>query len=433
MAALQNKLRALLAGALGSAAIVFVAEAAIIDTPARPGGLEAAIEKAAAGDVVRLGRGEHSGPVVIDRPLTLTGVEGASVVGDLRGSVITIDASDVVVSFLTIRGSGSSHETIDAGVKLTQRAERAVVEKNILVGNLVGVDIHGAAGARVAGNRIEGRLDRRMNDRGNGIYLWNAPGAVIEDNEIDGGRDGIFISTSSHNILRGNLMSNLRFAIHYMYSNNSEVSGNISHGNHLGFALMFSSGLLVDRNVSSGDRDHGIMLNFVNESRIEENIVRDGGDKCLFMYNANKNNLSGNRFENCHIGIHFTAGSERNQVWGNAFIGNRTQVKYVGTTNHDWSRNGVGNYWSDHAAFDINGDRVADQSYRPNDVIDKVLWTQPSAGLLLGSPAVQLVRWAQSAFPSLLPGGIVDSAPLMRPLVIGADSETAPGASKADY
>lgn len=433
MAALRHRVRALLAGALGNAAMVFVAEAAIIDAPARPGGLVAAIEKAAAGDVVRLAGGEHLGPVIIDKPLTLTGADGASITGDGRGSVVTVDAPDVTVSHLTIRGSGSSHDTIDAGIKLTERAERAVVEKNIFAGNLVGVDIHGAAGARVAGNRIEGRLDHRMNDRGNGVYLWNAPGAIIEDNEIVGGRDGIFISTSSRNTLRGNRMSNLRFAIHYMYSNDSEVSGNISHGNHLGFALMFTSGLVVDRNVSIGDRDHGIMLNFVNESRIEENVVRDGGDKCLFMYNANKNNLYGNRFENCRIGIHFTAGSERNEVWGNAFIGNRTQVKYVGTTNHNWSRNGVGNYWSDHAAFDINGDRVADQAYRPNDVIDMVLWTQPSAGLLLGSPAVQLVRWAQSSFPSLLPGGVVDSAPLMQPLDIDAGSAADPGSGKADF
>jgi nitrous oxidase accessory protein len=433
MTALHHRLRIFLTGAMLNAVIAFSLHAEIVEVAPGAGALAAAIEEAKPGDVLRLAPGAHSGPVVIEKPLTLTSDGGASILGDSRGSVVTVDAPDVVISFLTIKGSGSSHNTIDAGVTLTQRAERAVIENNILIGNLVGVDIHGAAGARVAGNRIEGRLDRRMNDRGNGIYLWNAPGSIVEGNEIAGGRDGIFISTSSRNVLRDNRMSNLRFAIHYMYSNDSEVSGNISHGNHLGFALMFSSGLIVRRNESSSDRDHGIMLNFVNDSRIEGNVVRDGRDKCLFMYNANKNTLYGNRFENCRIGIHFTAGSERNHVWGNAFIGNRTQVKYVGTTDHDWSRNGVGNYWSDHAAFDINGDGVADQSYRPNDMIDKVLWTQPSAGLLLGSPAVQLVRWAQSSFPSLLPGGVVDSAPLMKPLDIGAKSEVAHGASKADY
>ncbi|HXI85860.1 MAG TPA: NosD domain-containing protein, partial [Parvularculaceae bacterium] len=163
------------------------------------------------------------------------------------------------------------------------------------------------------------------------------------------------------------------------------------------------------------DRDRGVMLNFVNNSSVEGNIVRGGTEKCLFMYNANRNFVTGNRFEGCSIGIHFTAGSANNSVWANAFIHNRTQVKYVGSTVHEWSHDGVGNYWSDYATYDVNGDGVGDQPYRPNDAIDQIVWTQPAARLLLGSPAVQLVRWAQSAFPALLPGGVVDSAPLMRP------------------
>ena len=210
-------------------------------------------------------------------------------------------------------------------------------------------------------------------------------------------------------------MQNLRFAIHYMYANDSVVEGNKSVSNHLGYALMFSSRLVVKNNVSKNDRDHGIMLNYANGSTISHNRVSGGGKKCLFMYNANKNTLSGNTFSQCPIGIHFTAGSERNKIFNNAFIGNRIQVKYVGSKNHEWSAAGRGNYWSDHAAYDVNGDGIADQVYRPNDMIDNVLWTQPTAKLLLGSPAVQLIRWAQSEFPALLPGGVVDSAPLMRP------------------
>ncbi len=118
------------------------------------------------------------------------------------------------------------------------------------------------------------------------------------------------------------------------------------------------------------------------------------------------------------MGVHFTAGSERNEMTGNAFTGNQTQVMYVGTRSLDWSLRGRGNYWSDNPGFDLNGDGIGDTAYRPNDVIDQVLWRAPAAKLLMNSPATQVVRWAQAQFPAIHPGGVIDSAPLMTPPVI---------------
>ena len=147
-----------------------------------------------------------------------------------------------------------------------------------------------------------------MNQRGNGVYVWNTEGALIEGNDIRYGRDGIFSNISRHNIYRGNLFRDLRFAVHYMYTNDSEVSGNISIGNHLGFAIMFSNRITVTDNWSLGDWGHGLMLNFANRGDIAGNLVRGGATKCLFIFNANSNLIAGNRFEGCAIGIHFTAG-----------------------------------------------------------------------------------------------------------------------------
>ena len=125
------------------------------------------------------------------------------------------------------------------------------------------------------------------------------------------------------------------------------------------------------------------------------------------------------------IGIHFTAGSEKNALTGNAFVANRNQVKYVGTRDIEWSVEGVGNYWSDLPAFDLNGDGQADSPFRPNDLMDHILWSQPAASLLLGSPAVELIRWSQSSFPATLPGGVIDSHPLMQPITIPVPDDIA--------
>jgi nitrous oxidase accessory protein len=407
-----------------SAAAPAMAEMRVVEPG--EGALALAIAAAAPGDVLILAPGRHDGPVTIDRPLTLEGRSGAVVEGDGTGSVLTVTGSGAVIRGLEIRGSGSDGAAIDAGVSLARTASGARVEGNRLVGNLHGISVHGAQDSVVRGNVIEGRQDPRVNDRGNGVYVWNAPGTVVEGNDIRWGRDGIFANASKDNAFRGNLFRDLRFAVHYMYTNSSEVSGNVSIGNTLGYAVMFSNRIVLRDNLSLGDRTHGIMLNYANNAEVTGNLVRGGThQKCTFIYNAHKNRIQGNRFEGCQIGIHFTAGSERNEITGNAFIGNRTQVKYVGTRHVEWSASGRGNFWSDHPAFDLNGDGIADGAFRPNDLMDHILWSQPAATMLLGSPAVQLVRWSQAQFPATLPGGVTDSAPLMTPPAIPVRDEIA--------
>lgn len=390
------------------------ADAATVQVAAQRGVLQAILSKASPGDVVQLLPGVHKGPLRIEHSLIVEGQTGAIVDGGGKGRVITIDAPDVVVRGLIIRGSGDSLATEDSAIFITKKGDRALVAENRLEGNLIGVNLKGPENAVVRDNHIEGSRIPRVNDRGNGVQLWNTPGSVVEGNDIRYGRDGIFVTTSHDNVFRNNRFEQLRFAVHYMYTHDSEISGNVSRGNHVGFALMYSDRLVVDNNYSLGDRDRGLFLNYVNYSTLDGNLIK-GAEKCVFIYNANMNSLEGNRFEDCQIGIHFTGGSEQNRIDNNAFIENRSQVKYVGSRHIEWSEHGWGNYWSDHVAYDIDGDGIADRAYRPNDLADQVMWRRPLAKLLLNSPAVQVLRWAQSAFPTIFPGGVTDSAPLMTP------------------
>ncbi len=416
--------RLLAAGALAAGALFAPgASAATLDVPAGGDPLRRAVESAAAGDVLRLRAGTHLGPIAVTKPLAIEGEPGAIIDGGGHGRTIEVTATDVTLRGLTIRKSGID-DPMDAAVFLEQGADRAIVEGNRLEHNLVGVFVHGARDAVVRDNTIVGRTDLRLNERGNGVYVWNAPGVQVIGNDITGGRDGIFTNASRSDVFRDNRLHGVRFAVHYMYTNDSEVSGNVSIGNHIGFAIMFSERLVIRDNVSQDDRDHGMLFNYANDAVISGNVVRRS-DKCVFIYNANKNRFEKNWFEGCGVGIHFTAGSERNVITGNAFVRNRTQVMYVGTRSLDWSENGRGNYWSDNPAFDLRGRGVADTAYRPNDVIDKVQWSYPTAKLLMNSPAVQVIRWAQSQFPALHPGGVIDSAPLMQPPFVPRTSDSA--------
>jgi nitrous oxidase accessory protein len=376
------------------------------------------IATAEAGATIKLPEGQYSGPITIDKSLTILGGHSATITGTGEGSVITIAAPDVTIKGLHIRGSGTSLKDMDAGVFINKKGAGARVEGNRIEGNLFGVYLWGSKNARVADNDIIGSQYHRMNERGNGVSVWNAPGSVIDGNRIRYGRDGIFVTTSKNNRFINNDFRNLRIAVHYMYANNSEVSGNRSYGNHVGYALMYSRNLTVKGNLSEDDHNHGILLNFTNQAVIRDNKVLNGRDKCVFIYNSNKSTFYRNHFEGCRIGVHFTAGSERNLIHGNAFIGNRTQIKYVGSRHLNWSHEGRGNYWSDHPSFDMNNDGIADALYRPNDLVDQVVWAHPRAKLLLNSPALQIVRFAQAQLPALHPGGVVDTAPLMVPLTV---------------
>jgi nitrous oxidase accessory protein len=413
--------------------------------------LRALLAGTANGDVIVLAAGDHRGPLRVTVAVRIEGRPGAVITGSGEGSVVTLSAPGSVLKGVIVRGSGMDPEKMDSGVFVEKSARGALVEGNRIEGNLYGIYLHGADDSIARDNDIIGLRKGRVNEAGNGVSVWNAPGAQVLGNRISYGRDGIFSITSRRNVFSGNRFSNLRFAVHYMYTNDSEISDNISTGNTVGFAIMYSNRLKVTGNVSDGDRDHGLLFNYANGSQITGNTVlgrlqpedrwttsgirggetrehglppaadlspiggvRSAPGKCVFIYNANQNRFRNNWFEGCEIGIHFTAGSEGNEVAGNAFLRNQSQVKYVGSRYLDWSHDGRGNYWSDNPAFDLNGDGIGDSAYRPNDLMDTVLWRAPQAKLLANSPAVQVIRWAQAQFPALLPGGVVDSHPLMR-------------------
>jgi len=394
-----------------------MAAVSVVEVEPGTDALEQALAKARSGDILQLHKGVYYGPVTIQQSIHLVGQPGTVIDGGMQGKIITVSAADVIIRNIKIQHSGVDLSVEDSGIFITAEGDRALIENNHLQENLIGIYLKGPDDVIVRNNVITGRKDLRMNERGNGVHIWSSPGSIIENNQIQYGRDGIFVTTSNNNRFLNNQFRDLRFAIHYMYTNQSEISGNTSIDNHVAYALMYSNNLTVSSNTSTGDRDRGILFNFTNYSDIKNNTVHGSPEKCVFIYNSNFNDIHANHFEACNIGVHFTAGSEQNRIWNNVFINNRTQVKYVGTRFLEWSHEGQGNYWSDHTAFDMDGDNVADKPYQPNNLADQIMWRHPMSKILLNSLVLQLLRWSQSQFPGLHPGGVTDSAPMMTPVL----------------
>ena len=285
----------LLAGAAG-----LRAEAATIPVKSGESAVEA-LARAAPGDTLRLAAGAFPGDLVVRTPkITIEGEPGAIVQGSGQGSAITIAAPGVTVRNLTIRGSGLTLIDKNSGVFVDRRGDRALIEGDAFEDNLIAVYLDGPHDAVVRGNRIKGLERLRRSERGPAVSLWNTPGSVIADNDIRFGRDGVFSVSSSRNVVSRNTFHGLRFAVHFMYTNDSVVEGNLSAGDDVGYVMMYSDRLRLRDNVSDGDKDNGLLFNDANESRIEDNVVR-GAEKCVFIYNANKNRFAGMRWRSCRL------------------------------------------------------------------------------------------------------------------------------------
>ncbi len=372
--------------------------------------------------------GEYVGQFVIDRPLQLRCAPGAILDGGGQGSVLSIQAPGVSVEGCLLRNGGRDLTRLDAAVFLAPQARGAVIRGNRLRVAGSGIWVDRTADVVIEGNDIEGDPDLRSQDRGNAIHLYAVRGARVIGNHARHARDGIYIDTSNGNHLEGNLLEDLRYGVHYMFSNDNAVIGNTTRRTRTGYALMQSRKLTVIGNRSEQDENYGILMNYITYSTLRDNRVSDvrsgsTGDamiagaegKALFIYNSLFNLIEGNRLEHSALGIHLTAGSEDNRIAGNAFVGNRQQVKYIPNRTQEWSHDGRGNYWSDYLGWDRNDDGLGDIPYEPNDNVDRLLWLYPQVRLLMNSPGIEMLRWVQRAFPVIAAPGVRDGHPLMRP------------------
>jgi len=180
--------------------------------------IAAAISQAQPGDVVRVERGFYRERLLIDKPLTLKGIDRPTISGGNQGDTLRITAEDVVIDGINVRDSGDSLLDQNAGIYIRPGAHRAVVRNCAISYNLFGLWIEKANDVRIENNTITGKREYRSSQRGNGIQLYNTTGARIIGNQISFVRDAIYVDVSHHAIFRGNRLHHSRYGTHYRQS-----------------------------------------------------------------------------------------------------------------------------------------------------------------------------------------------------------------------
>jgi nitrous oxidase accessory protein len=388
--------------------------------------LQQKLDSAAAGDTLQLDAGEYRGNFVIRHSITLTGKENVTINALGKGHALRLLTSNISIKNLNIINWGDNLTEQNAAIYVGQKSSHLIIKNNSLKGDGFGIWVQNSDQILIANNHIQGNPKLRSADRGNGIQLSVVTNADVVGNEVSFTRDGLYIISSQDSKLRNNSLHDLRYGVHYMYSHHNKVLNNLTYNTRAGYALMSSKQLQVSGNESRDSEDYGILLNFITSSTIDHNSIKNvwtkpenkvigRQGKGLFVYNSAYNTISYNTINTAEIGIHLTAGSENSKVFGNSFINNPVQVKYVSNKKQEWSHNGRGNYWSNYLGWDLDNNGTGDTPFEPNDGIDKLIWQYPEAKVLLDSPAVLLLRWIQKQFPVLKPAGVKDSYPLMLP------------------
>ncbi len=382
--------------------------------------VQAAIAAAAAGDTIRVSAGTYVGGLLLDKPLTLEGINKPILHGtDAAGSVVVVTADACTITGFVIEHSGGDLQQEHSGVLLKGAHTR--VEKNDLRDVLYGIYLYHSRGNAIRDNVIRGRSELELGERGAGVHLWNSPDNLIEGNVITAARDGMYIQSSDGNVIRRNRISHLRYGIHYMFSDTNTFEDNIFADNVAGAAIMYSRHIIFERNAfirNRGFSSFGILFQDCDDCLAQDNFIIDNATG-IFMEALRKSTFRHNVIAENDVALQMFSSADANVFYDNNFIENLSPLQLIGrTTTTRWDHNGRGNFWSDYEGYDLDGDGIGDIPHKVQNVFEYMEGNYPRLRLYLQSPAAQALAMAEKAFPIIAASREADTAPLVKAVAL---------------
>jgi nitrous oxidase accessory protein len=391
-----------------------------------------ALEDASDGDIIEVHGGTYPAPLVITKSVSIMGFESPIIDGEGEGTLVFVQVPDVTLSGFTIRNSGAVQHHEDAGIVI--EAPRATITNNKLENVLYGIFFAFAEDGIARDNFIQGIGDDPAM-RGDGIRVWYSHNVSLIDNHVVHTRDTlIWYSDNIH--IEGNVVEDSRYGLHFMYNHSSQIKDNVFENNSVGAFLMYSIGADIEDNIfayNRGPSGYGLALKDMDEVDADNNFFV-GNRAGLYLDNSpalyeGHNMFSGNVFAYNDIGTTALPAVERNIFTGNSYLENIQQVSMRGreiVSRNIWTHDGIGNYWSDYAGYDRDGDGIGESAYKSDKLFESLTDEYPVIQFFNYSPASQAIEFTSAAFPIVRPQAkLVDNAPLMTyefPAYLEADS-----------
>lgn len=378
--------------------------------------LQPLIDATPAGGSLTLAPGDYAGPATLDKPLTLDGAGKARLVGNGRGTVLSITASGATVRGLALAGSGDTHDGVDAGILVAGDDNR--VEDNVLTDVLFGIHLKGGNRNRVAGNRITGR-DVPLGQRGDAIRMWNGRDNVVENNRFVRARDLTF-TNSPDNRIAGNSFVDGRYGMHIIFSPHLVVENNVLEHTGTGIVVLYSPGLVVRGNrvahaLTAGGG--GLAFKDSGGAQVERNEIVHCAVGLMADAPVNADltlTIRENRFAHNLVAMSFHGEQGGHRVLANRFENNLTQI-FVSAPGVGEANVWDGNYWSDYQGFDRDHDGIGDTPHEQWLYADRIWMEMPKAMFFRNSPMLELLDFLERLAPFSAPYRVLhDPGPRMR-------------------
>jgi nitrous oxidase accessory protein len=386
--------------------------------------IDQALQAALPGDTIEVLGGTYSGPLVIDSPVRLIGIDHPVIDGNNHGTIVDIATSDVVLQGFVIQNSGQNFDKEDSAVYI--EGERVQVLDNQMTNTLFGVNAAQAHDLLVSGNSIVG-MDVDMGIRGDGIKVWYSHRTQIINNHVTRSRD-LLVWYSNDVVVRDNTVEQGRYGFHFMNSDNGVVEHNRLFDNSVGIYLMYGKSFIIRDNLLQGSRGpsgHGLGLKEIDGVDVEGNIIYDNR---IGVYIDNSplspvitNTFRTNLFAYNDIGLGLLPSAKNNVFTENSLVDNQEQVAVLGSGPlgaNQWSLDGRGNFWSDYAGYDADGDGVGDVPFRSEHLSEQLMSSWPILRLFRFSVAEAAVDFGSRAIPMFRQEPVlIDEHPLVDPVL----------------
>src|SRR5215213_1548222 len=379
--------------------------------------LRKAVEMAKANDTILLNKGIYKeGNIIINKPLRLIGVDNPILDGENKYEILTVTGNVIMIKGIHFKNSGYSSMNDYASIKIID-AQNVIIENNIIEHSYFAIHMDNTKNALISNNTITG-TPKTEQSSGNGIHLWKCANMIIEDNNIQGHRDGIYFEFVTNSVIQNNNShNNIRYGLHFMFSNNDAYLQNTFNNNGAGVAVMFSHHVLMHGNTFEynwGASAYGLLLKEISDSHIINNHFTQN-TVAILMEGTNRIEVYNNAFKNNGWATRVQASCSDNVFHHNNFISNTFDVATNGTM---MLTNFSNNFWDKYEGYDRDKNNFGDVPYHPVSMYSMVVEQNPNSLILLRSFMVALLDKAEKAIPSLTPENLVDEHPLMKPLAL---------------